>query len=373
VIDVARTILVTGATGFIGGRLVERLSLERGARVRALVRNFGQATRIARFPVEMLGGELADVAAVDRVVANCDLVFHLAYDPTSPQRNLEGIRNLAEACLRHRVRRLVHVSTLAVYDFGPEADVTEESPPHPPGWRYAQVKRAVEEEVLRFAAERGLPAVVIQPTVVYGPYSTAWTMEPAQQLLSNTVVLPASPGVCNLVYVDDVVNALLLAAERDDAAGERFLISGGDAVSWSDLYRAYEEVLGVRALRLMPEEDILKASRSISPMLKQLFTEPKRAILKWPALHGFLQSLYLFLPEGTQRLALRAYFYKKAGAPRGLYLPDREHMALYTSRGRVRTHKAERILGYTPSYSFSDGMKMTAAYLRWAFPQYAAS
>jgi nucleoside-diphosphate-sugar epimerase len=168
------------------------------------------------------------------------------------------------------------------------------------------------------------------------------------------------------------VNALLLAAERGDAVGERFLISGNDAVSWSDLYRVYEEVLGVRTLRLMPEEEILKAGRSISPLLKQLFSEPKRAVLRWPALHGFLQSLYVFLPEGAQRLALRAYFYRKAGATRGPYLPDREHMALYKSRGRVRTDKAERILGYRPAYSFSDGMAMTEAYIRWAFQQHAA-
>ncbi|MGI9287253.1 MAG: NAD-dependent epimerase/dehydratase family protein, partial [Pseudomonadales bacterium] len=71
-----KTILVTGATGFIGGRLVERLVLEEGANVRALVRNFSSASRIARFPVAMIRGDLTEADKVREAMQGCDVVFH---------------------------------------------------------------------------------------------------------------------------------------------------------------------------------------------------------------------------------------------------------------------------------------------------------
>ena len=73
------TVLVTGATGFIGGRLAERLVVEHGARVRALVRNFGRAARLARYPIELVPGDLRAAESIDRAAAGCQYVFHCAY------------------------------------------------------------------------------------------------------------------------------------------------------------------------------------------------------------------------------------------------------------------------------------------------------
>ena len=75
-----KKVLVTGGTGFIGSRLVEKLVLEHQARVRVLVRNFVNAPRIARFPIEMVPGDLSDPVSVQKAVQNCDVVFHCAYD-----------------------------------------------------------------------------------------------------------------------------------------------------------------------------------------------------------------------------------------------------------------------------------------------------
>src|SRR4051794_3341526 len=115
-----RTVLVTGATGFIGGRLVEHLIRTEGAHVRALVRNFSKAARLARFAVEMVPGDLLAPDAVERAVAGCDTIFHCAYpnggdEATRRAVTARGVELLFDAATRHRVRRVVHTSTISVY------------------------------------------------------------------------------------------------------------------------------------------------------------------------------------------------------------------------------------------------------------------
>ena len=127
------TVLVTGATGFIGGRLAERLVVEHGARVRALVRNFGRAARLARFPIELVQGDLCSPESIDRAVAGCDYVFHCAYgsdgqDDARRVVNAQGTRHVLDAALKHRVKRVVHTSTVTVYGNTPDGPLDETAP-----------------------------------------------------------------------------------------------------------------------------------------------------------------------------------------------------------------------------------------------------
>ena len=348
--------LITGATGGIGGRLVEKLILYHAANVRVLVRNFVQASRIARFPLEMVGGDIVDAAAVDRAVTGCDVVFHCALDRQSAQRNLDGARVLAEACLRHGVRRLVHVSSLAVYEPLDDGDLDESALAEPCGWEYPDIKLAVENEFLRYAEEYGLPVVILQPTIVYGPFTKSWTMWPVQALRNARLVLPdGGDGLCNAVYVDDVVDALILAAQTDEVVGERFLISGDSPVTWREFYAAYERTLGIQSIALMPTEEI---HRIACPNPRRLRRDP-RALLNWrPA-----RSLY-----GFARRRIGESFWKKAkqALPAPLHLPNEQTLSLYRAHTRVRIDKARRLLGYEPLFSFERGMRLTAQFIKWA-------
>lgn len=366
-----RKVLVTGASGFIGGRLVEQLHLERQADVRATVRGFATTARLARLPIEIVQADLTDEDALALALAGRDTVFHLAYDHAAPKANLPGIKTLAEACLHHGVRRLVHVSTMAVYDTSVAADptITEDSAPHPGDWAYARTKLDIERELQTYARERGLPVTIVQPTIVYGPFGGAFTDMAAARLLAGDVVLPAeTEGVCNAVYVDDVVSSLLLAAEVDAAVGERFLVSGSDAITWHEFYQAHQDSLGVDSLRAMPEEEIRKQSRDLLANVRLFFAAPKKAILKYPALHRSLIKLYELMPESLMEPALRLYFYQKKGERVETFLPTDQDLAMYKSRSRVSTDKARQVLGYRPSYDFASGMDLTGAYLRWAYP-----
>ena len=106
--------------------------------------------------------------------------------------------------------------------------------------------------------EEGLPATVLQPTHVYGPFGGYWTERQVEMFLSGPVVLPApDDGICNAVYVDDVVHALSLAAVRDEAVGETFLISGVESTTWSEFYRQYARAVGrADGLRLYSRKKI---------------------------------------------------------------------------------------------------------------------
>src|SRR4030065_1087024 len=114
-----KTILLTGGTGFIGSRLVEKLILQHKAHVRVIARNYSKAMRIARFPVDILAADVTDKDIVIKAMENCDIVFHCAHDSVltaGPQRQMaiQGTMNVAQAALQHNVSRMVHVSTFVV-------------------------------------------------------------------------------------------------------------------------------------------------------------------------------------------------------------------------------------------------------------------
>jgi nucleoside-diphosphate-sugar epimerase len=358
-----KKVLVTGATGFIGGRLIEKLIFEHGARPQALVNNFMHASRLARFDLEMIGGGLHKAEAVDRAVAGCEVVFNCAHDFNSVPRNLDGARLLAEACLRHRARRLVHISSISVYQplRGTGENLDETAPSEMCGWGYPDSKLAVERELLDYGSKHGLPVTVLQPTIVYGPYSRPWTLGPAKNLRAGRVVLPADgEGVCNAVYVDDVADAVMLAAQKDAAVGERFLISGPDAVSWHEFYALFERILGTQSVVLMPTAEIERLNRrdGITPQLGALRHDPRR-LLNWQP----VRRLYKFV---RQRAGDKLRKQVRQAMPQPLYAPDPERLDIFQSRAVVRSEKARRLLGFEPAFDFKRGMQLTEQFMKWA-------
>ncbi len=373
-----KDVLVTGASGFIGARLVERLVLEEGANVRAAVRTFQNAARIARFPARAVALRRFDMAdrdaggdVIDALVDGCHAVFHLARDTRSPAANREAARSIGAACLRNGVRRLVHVSSLSVYEPLPDAPLTEASPL---GRRFGDDKLAAQHEVARMVREEGLRAAILQPTVVYGPFSRYWTERPADMLTDGTVFLPApGDGICNAVHVDDVVQALLLAAQRDEAVGESFLISGPEHPTWLDFYGAYARALGRDgAVRTMAYDEMERRSRSANGL--RILPTPRRVLG-----HGLLRPLrqvlrfavYRRLGERGKSMARRFYEQgrllpaRNTGGPPE-FLPSRRLLDLYAAKCSVRIDKARRLLGYEPDFGLERGMELTARYLEWA-------
>jgi len=365
-----KPVLVTGSTGFIGGRLVEKLILEHGVAVRTVVRDYSRAARIARFPVEMVHGALNDSDALDNAMKGCDVVFHCAFDPAaSAEKSVIDIRTLCEACSRNNIKRLIHISTISVYEPLPDGDLTEDSLAEPCGFSYADTKLAVEREVLRQVNENSLPATILQPTIVYGPFSKPWTDGRVNQLLTGTVVLPDDgKGMCNPVYVDDVVNAMILAAQVEGVIGERFLISGPEPVTWGEFFNAYAAALGINddAIQYLPREEIIRRSKNPLSGLSLLLGNPKRiASIIW--LRPMLFKAKGMLSASAKQYLKKLYASYMKVAPQTVYMPNQQQLCLYAAKCRVRTDKAQKLLGYRPAFSFKRGMELTSQYIRWVY------
>lgn len=362
--------VVTGASGFIGGRLVERL-VEAGVKVRCPVRSIGQATRLARLPVEIVRLNLADRAAVERVIDGADYVFHCAYDPRSRLQNVEGTKNLIEASAFRKVKRFVYVSTFSVYEPFPDGPLSERTQDGNRGWEYVRTKLDLEREVLDAYRQKGLAGTIVQPAIVYGPFSKPWTNAPAEMLIYGDVVLPdRGDGICNTVHVDDVVDGMICAAIQPGAVGERFILAGPDSITWGTFFETFANRLRTSGPIYWPEARISAENHGLMRDIRMVLSNPKRIIqiaVRSPAVRQALQSGLDALPGPLRRLVDTYYF--GSGGPRvgGTILPDPRTLALYRARPVADSSLAERRIGYRPRHTFASGMVSTAAYLDWAY------
>jgi len=389
-----KKVLVTGGTGFVGGRLVEKLCLEHHASVRVLVRNFSRASRIARFPVEMIGGDIRDAAAVQQAMEACDIVFHCAYDFVGDARHrravsVKGTENVAQAALEGGVRRVVHVSTVSVYGT-PDGDLDEDCPRVTRRDVYAKTKLEAENLMLGYHREKGLPIAIVQPTIIYGPFSRPWTINIVQQLQNGRVALPdGGAGYCNAVYIDDVIEGMILAAVKDEAIGESFLLSADKPVTWREFFGAYERILGVRSVIYLSAEELkdLSGRRHSSAGEPPVWQQWRKAlsipevrvalvqtpVLNWPhrLVRGLAPRLWsqfvarvLGTSPGSPMLPTRTALALPGRASR-IWKPDPGRLALYQAKTRVRIDKARRVLGYEPAFDLERGMALTAQFTRW--------
>jgi nucleoside-diphosphate-sugar epimerase len=382
---VGKRVLVTGGSGFIGGRLVARLAAECGADVRVLVRSFGSAARIARFPIEMTRGDVTSAEDVDRAASGCDLIFHCAYgkdgdDQTRRRATLAGVQNVVEAARRHSALRVVHTSTISVYGDLSGAELDETAPRRRTGDTYGDSKVDAEEAALAAWRSHGVPVSVVQPTIVYGPFGSTFTVNPLQQLTTGRIILVnGGVGRCNAVYVDDVVTALILAAVSPKAIGEAFLISGPAPVTWGEFYGAYERMLGVSSTLSMTVEQALAHHRAAQPGSRRLVHEGLR-LLRDPEIKRRLTSTR----EGawlarTRRNALPARARERlkgraaaAGADASNAASAAIHpirparIKLFAAPTVVRIDKAAALLGYRPAFDLEAGMARTRAWAQWA-------
>ncbi|MEU8587352.1 SDR family NAD(P)-dependent oxidoreductase [Streptomyces sp. NPDC048664] len=250
-----RTVLVTGAEGFIGSTLVDLL-LRQGATVRAFVhyKPYAEKGNLAHLlgdpRVETIAGDVRDPGRVMDAVAGCDTVFHLAaligipYSYDAPGAyvavNVNGTENIAEACRRHRVRRLVHTSTSEVYGTALTVPIGEDHPLQPQS-PYSASKIGADMMVLSHHHAFELPVTVVRPFNTYGPRQSARAVIPTilAQLHSGAreIRLGSLTPTRDFTYVTDTARGFLAVAQCDRALGEVVNLGTGEEIAVGDLAR----------------------------------------------------------------------------------------------------------------------------------------
>ncbi|MDP2659851.1 MAG: NAD-dependent epimerase/dehydratase family protein [Dehalococcoidia bacterium] len=387
-------ILITGSTGFIGGRLAE-IAFEAGMTVVGLVRNWSHAARLARLPIELVHGDITHPGSLREAMRGCDVVFHGAVDNRAGGKAhrrsiVQGTANVMQAALEAGVKRVVHLSSVAVYSYKPKADAaTEDGAYQYSGDPYCDGKIEAEKIALRYYREHGLPVTVLRPTIVYGPFGS-WTVDTVAAIREGHMVLVnGGTGVCNTLYVDNLVEAMLLAGEKDGAAGQVFHISDANPVTWKEFIEAHARALGdsylplpqmtaremaaakaeakksgpsslEQTLTLMRDPAMRRALRSIPAVERsaQFGRDVARRLLPASTLSTLRQKM---LSEGSVSPERRAL----DGAARRPYLSEAE-LNIYTIEVVFSPEKARRILSYSPRINFAEGMERTSAWIKWA-------
>ncbi len=252
-----QTVLVTGATGFLGGVIVRQLS-ETGATVKALGRRPGRTAYIAGLPnVEVLPGDITDLERMNAIMPGVDVVIHAAAALGGSLQhqstvNVHGTYNVARAAVGSAVKRFVHVSTISVYGYRNRADVTEQTPVNPGADAYHITKAEAEKALIDVSHRHGLAYSIVRPGMIYGPRSTAWTKTLFKLAKRGPIWLGDGSGSAYPVHVEDVAQMCLVLASHPNAVGQVFNCTPDPSPTWREFLGGYVALAGRRRWFSLP-------------------------------------------------------------------------------------------------------------------------
>ncbi len=366
---------VIGANGFIGSRLVEWLVLHDLANVRPIVRTFKGMARLARFDLDCRMADATDQVALERQLKGCDVLFHCVVGRRVTI--LKSAKTAYQACAGAKVHRLVYLSSGVVHGHDPIPGTDDDSKlVNKQQFEYNVSKVMAERLLRRLRADGAVEVVTLRPCIVFGPRSMWWSAQIATDLLSRKAYLvDGGKGVCNTVYVDNLVQAMWQAAISKHAANQDFIITDGEQVTWWELYSAVAAAVG---------EDIANVRRIESTALSKNCNEQKHLpLVKRGKLFAKLCLPPIAVKIAIKILRTRAMKSIKqvirkpntldlqiTGANNVIkHLPavDPEISSLQCCRYMLPIDKARKLLGYEPQVTFSEGCRRTKEWIRFAF------
>lgn len=254
------TVLVTGATGFVGSRVALRLA-SLGSRVRAIVRRAGASPELRGAGIDEIEGDFVDPEVARKAAAGADRVVHCAatsgpdLDPVR-RVNAEGTKAVAEAAIEAACRRYIQISTGSVYRLDGLALADEGSPLKEQGDPYGLTKAEADRIVLD-AITRGLPAVILRPGAILGFHPTStWAVKMPERIRDRQIKLSIDGGnVVPYVHVENFVDAILLALTEDRAIGRVYNVADGQ-MTWKEYTDEVRSWFGTPPLDIVPKEEV---------------------------------------------------------------------------------------------------------------------
>lgn len=319
--------LVTGATGFIGGRLAERLVTEEGVQVRGLARTPAKGQWLADLDIEIVPGDVTDPSSLQAAMDGCQLLFHAAaWVSEGGSRadvwavNVGGTENVVDAALASGLERLIHVSSCAVYGSLQRHNIDERTPARMRGNLYADSKVAAEEVIFKAYREHGLPVVSARASQVYGPSSPQFTIRPIEVIKAGKMVLiDGGRHLCKPLYIDNLIEGLILCATVEAAVGEAINFTDNEPVPWRDFFGTYGRMVNIDSFPSVPF-----------------------ALAWFIGLYNELSAMVQGKKARLNRAAVRALH----------------------SNNSFSNQKARTLLGWEPKVNFAEGMQRTEAWLR---------
>jgi nucleoside-diphosphate-sugar epimerase len=271
--------LVTGAAGFIGSHLVEAL-VQRGVQVKCLVRPTSHLKWLQGLSVEIIYGDCQEKDSLGPGVKDVDLVFHLAGATRAVDAktyfavNALGTENLVQACLEHnsRLQKFIYLSSQAAAGPGRDGGKKKESDHCSPVSPYGMSKRRGEE--LALSQAHALPLLILRPCAVYGPRDKAFFF--LFQCLAKRIKPSFSGGVqcLSLCSVQDLVDALLLAASTRTRSGEIFFLSDGQDYRMEEINDIFAQAMAVTAFHLRLPPSVLFGIAAVAEYFSKVSGKP---------------------------------------------------------------------------------------------------
>jgi len=320
-------ILVTGASGFTGSHLCERL-VDEGHKVAAMVRNPQGAAHLYKLGVNIIHGDLVNFENCLKATENVDTVYHIAAlfrHQGVPKRafwdvNATGSENILKASVHHGVRRFIHCSTVGVHGHIEHPPANEDAP-YSPGDPYQQSKMEGEEVAIRYMRQNHMAVTIVRPTGIYGPGDLRF-LKLFSAIQKGRFWMIGTGGVFyHLTYIDDLIDGILLCGKKPEAAGRIYILAGKEYVTLNDFTSLITEILGVQPY-------------------------PKRRIPIWPVYTlGYLCELIC--------------------QPFGIEPPlHRRRVDFFRKSRAFEINKATNELGFYPKVDLRTGLERTANWYR---------
>ena len=353
-------IAVLGANGFIGTRITEMFVLSKHMEVIPIVRDYSSLARASRFNLDSRVADAFDQEALQIAFRGCDVVVHaVAGDIKTILGSLGPVYQAAQGA---GVRRLVYLSSGSVHGQMPEPGTDEKSTLNDrQALPYNNAKVQAERTLFRLRRQGSVELVVLRPGIVFGPRSS-WIINFSDALLKGQAsLLNRGSGICNSIYIDNLVDAIYLGATQPGIDRDVFLLGDQEYVTWADLYRPLARALGYD-LTSLPEGIISEQKPSWFERL-----EPLRVSKP-------VQGLLSIVPHRFRVAAYRAYETILEPQEDSLPLPpedrqpviSREMAMLYSCQYKLPHTKATQILRYQPLVSFNEATRRTVAWLSFA-------
>jgi nucleoside-diphosphate-sugar epimerase len=353
---------VLGASGFVGSRFVEKMHLTGSASVRPVVRNFSSLARLARFDLDWRVTDLQDVPALTEAFTGCDFILHSIVGDESTI--LGSIERVYQAACQAGVRRIVYLSSSSVHGLAPDPATTEDTPlSDQQAFTYNNAKVRAEKLWAQTRAGGKVEVVGLRPSIVFGPRSR-WCADIAREALAGTAYLVREgSGICNTIYVDNLLHAIERAAEAPQVDGHFFLVRDRERVTWKEFYAPILDACGVPLSAVHHAEPPPAPQPSLKDRLSKFRASP------------LVQKIKPLAPRVAVRMGKAALEALPSPAAQSSPWPGEgkpqphvtaEIATLQLCEWEMSCAKADKMLGYAPTVTFADGMQRSIGWVKFA-------